>query len=409
MNNIVNLGLGINMLIRKTVGIFIILILVITPLLSCSLATSSIQSSSKKWTWIFYNDADFEGYDPTDDFAKEAYSSENLNIIILQDNNTSPAFLWYVDENHNKKLLEEMGEVNMGDYITLKNLVNYSKQNFPAERYFLSVYNHGMGWMGACIDDTNNDWLTMKEFQMALEETGGVDIICFTAPCLMGAIESTYELRNCADVYIGSEEVSGFIYWFDVIGDVCDLLNEKSSLSNIEIGQELISLIDENLDSSEIKKNYKAWETITMSAIDLKAMYNVSNNIDKLAKDLIYKINEKCFIRFRIKIIHYLTQSFSKVLDMEWSSNTIDVYDFAKKCSIFFNFDKIIKSDAEKLMQSIDEAVIANINGIKYPFAYGLTIYFPLFKIIYDPIYSDLDFANYTYWDEFLESYLRFK
>jgi len=29
-----------------------------------------------------------------------------------------------------------------------------------------------------------------------------------------GALESVYELRNCVDIYIGSEETSGYGHWW---------------------------------------------------------------------------------------------------------------------------------------------------------------------------------------------------
>jgi len=136
--------------------------------------------SRKNWTWMFYDDADFgEGHsDVIYQFAEEAYSSDNINVIVLQDSRFDSAKIWYIDENHNMSLLEELSELNMGDYATLKDFINYSKVNFPADRYFLSVYNHGMAWEGACIDDTNNDTLIMDEFQKALSEEDGVDIIC---------------------------------------------------------------------------------------------------------------------------------------------------------------------------------------------------------------------------------------
>ena len=141
-------------------------------------------------------------------------------------------------------------------------------------------------------------------------------------------------------------------------------------------------------------------------------MNNVSKYIDKLAKDLVCKINEKRLYRFRIKIIHYFTQSFG-FQKIEFARNTLDLYDFAKKCSIFFAFDSTINLNAKNLMKSIDEAVIANIHGIRYPRAYGLTIYFPFLKELYSsglPFYIDsdfgLDFTNDTHWDEFLELYL---
>ena len=55
----------------------------------------------------------------------------------------------------------------MGDYQTLSYFINYGKQNYPADRYLLWIYNHGGGWKGACMDDTNNDpLLTMDDFQV---------------------------------------------------------------------------------------------------------------------------------------------------------------------------------------------------------------------------------------------------
>ncbi len=63
------------------------------------------------------------------------------------------------------------------------------------------MYNHGGGCWDACIDETDNGWLTMDDIQKALEEAGGIDILMFNAPCLMGNLEAVYELRNVVNVY----------------------------------------------------------------------------------------------------------------------------------------------------------------------------------------------------------------
>ena len=140
-----------------------------------------IPSSNKEWTFMFYYDKDFEGrYDPLHDFVREAYSHDNLNIIVLQDTENGPAKMWYIDEHHHMNPLQEMGEINMGDYTTLSNFIKYGKENFPANRYIIDFFNHGGGWIGTCWDETSdNDYLSMNEIQMALEETRGVDIIMF--------------------------------------------------------------------------------------------------------------------------------------------------------------------------------------------------------------------------------------
>jgi len=84
-------------------------------------AEENTHSTVKKWTFMLYDDADFyHAYDPLYDFAKEAKPGENINLIVIQDAEHGPAKLWLIDENNNKQLLEELGEINMGDYSTLK-------------------------------------------------------------------------------------------------------------------------------------------------------------------------------------------------------------------------------------------------------------------------------------------------
>jgi len=48
----------------------------------------------------------------------------------------------------------------------------------------------------------------------------------------MGALESAYEMRNCVDIYIGSEDLSGYMYWNSIMGDICDLLDDSAALTD---------------------------------------------------------------------------------------------------------------------------------------------------------------------------------
>jgi hypothetical protein len=365
---------------------------------------SRINSSEKQWTIMFYDDADFYmAGDPLDSFASEAFSSGNINVLVLQDTEHGPATLWYIDENHSKIPLKEMGEVNMGNYTTLEDFVAFGKNNFSAQRYMIFFYDHGDGWLGACCDNNSgNDWLTMDEMQHALTEAGGVDVVCFSAPCLMGAIESAYELRNCTEIYIGSEELSGYIYWFYAIGDIYTVLNENTNISNIDLGKKIIESIGNNLHTLSRKDQ----RGVTMSAIDTSKMGNVASSIDQLAQDLAVNAERN---HVRIKLIRALTQPFANSkFNFLIKGSILDAYDFAKNCFTFYFFNKAIKTSAKQVMENIDEAVIANLMGISHPRAHGLTIYFPPNYSRYNNKYttSELDFTNDTQWDEFLEMYL---
>ena len=345
--------------------------------------------TGKNWTWLFYDDADFySAYDPLEDFAKEAYSGEHLDVIVLQDTNYGPAKIWYINENHEHVLLEEWGEVDMGDSQTLQDFLEYGKTNYPATRYILSMYDHGGGWRGACSDVTDNGWLTMNDMQQALTNTNGVDIICFTAPCLMGALESAYELRDCVDVYIGSEANSGYGYWwYGTIAGICNMLNNDPDLSNIGIGEQIIQLITNNTQ----------WpDSITMSAIRTDKIEELANSLDTIAHDFINNFNESFG---NVWSAYGNVQSFG-------SGYCIDTYDFAEEC-LLVETNQSICQHLENVKNCVSEVVIAECHGNEYPDANGLTIFFPdPTKYSYDSRYDDsgygLDFSQDTSWDEFL-------
>ena len=237
----------------------------------------------KKWTWIFYNDEDFQ---PTTSqvlgwFIDEAKSGENLNVLVLSDKHNTPAYMYYIDENHEAVLLEEMGELNMGNGNTLRNFINYAKERCPATRYLVSAYDHGMCWAGACEDGTSHgDRLTLNEFHSALSATGGTDIFCFTGPCVMANIEAVYELKDCVDLYIASEATSLYGWWNYIISDICDLLNQHPDTSIYAIGNAIIELIHDDSNRYEYQPLH------TMSAIDMSQVDNLASALDRFCSHM---------------------------------------------------------------------------------------------------------------------------
>ncbi|MBN2602642.1 MAG: hypothetical protein JXA91_00735 [Candidatus Thermoplasmatota archaeon] len=347
----------------------------------------------KNWTWLFYDDADFyQAYDPLNDFADETYSNDKMNVLVLQDKEYSGAKLWYIGQNHRTQLIQDMGEINMGSNKTLYDFIMYCKEYYPADRYILSFYNHGGGWYGACVDNTDNDILSMNEIQDAIGSAGGVDLVLFTAPCLMGALESAYELRDCIDVYIGSEEYSGYGHWFGTIEDICNLITSNVDISNYELGQQIITFISYN-------SNWK--NSLTMSAVRTDKMDELASAINVTAEDF----------------INYRTESYDKFWNLYDSIQSfgdgfcIDFYHFAQTCANADFCEKIIQ-DLDLVMSSLKESIIAESHGDDYPNANGLTIYFPnplqlLYNQLYDKSDYGLDFSADTQWDEFVKSYLK--
>lgn len=354
-------------------------------------------SQADKWTWMFYSDSDFVGYVPMEDFAEEAYSGKNLDVIILQDF-LFPMFhssIYYIDENHNLVFQGDWGEVNMGNYKTLKKFILYCKNNYPADRYFLSVYNHGAAWQGACADRTNlNDILTMNEFQKGLNESGGVDILCFTGACNMGNVECVYELRELVDVYIGSEDGNGYgMGWHGIIDDICSILNSPENYSNIEIGEQIIQLVEDN----ELHPEHR--EITTVSAMRTDTISDLAYAIDLLS--VVFSANITDYFN-DIKASHRKTRSFGNSL--------LDIYDFVYNYREINDLDETLYNILGDIMCEVDNAVIAEWHGKKRSDSHGLTIYFPIRKFDnitkYHEKWYGLDFPQDTNWDEFLRLYI---
>ncbi len=353
--------------------------------------------TAKKWAFLLYDDSEFEGFDPLNDFVDEACSNENLNIIVLQDSNYYNPRIWYIDENHQKQQLKNMKEVNMGDYQTLRDFLDYAKRKCSAEKYILSFYDHGYGWEGACIDVTSNhDRLTMDEMQAALTDAGGVDMVCFSAPCRMGALESVYELRNCTEVYIGSEESSGYIWWWYPMRDICETLKQNPDIAILELAEIIIQSI--YLHSFDWRSYSNA--DLTMSAIRTDKMGEVIHAVDALSTDLTNQMNESYSL---------FNQVYSDVLSLGYG-RSLDAYDLFEKCHSTTS-NAALRSKLERVIQALSDAVFAECHGSNMENAHGLSIYFPDFSQVgYKTFYGDpsygLDFSADTHWDEFLDAYL---
>jgi hypothetical protein len=53
-----------------------------------------------------------------------------------------------------KNAFADLGEVNMGSGESLRDFVKFCQQQYPADHYFLIIWDHGQGWRGI-----NKDWL----------------------------------------------------------------------------------------------------------------------------------------------------------------------------------------------------------------------------------------------------------
>lgn len=218
----------------------------------------------KAWTLLFYDDADFPGgFDPFEDLRATFAETPDVNVLVLRDRYEGPACLYRVDGSHQAVVLKDLGEVDMGSADTLRAFTTYAKEHFPSERTLVAFYNHGGGWAGACEDATSGRTLSMDALRRGLAPLGSVDLLCFTAPCLMGSLEAVYEVRDVARCYVGSENRSGFALWEDALPWLMATLKARPGTPTEDLARGLVAEV-----ASHVRRVQRMFEpTFTLSAV----------------------------------------------------------------------------------------------------------------------------------------------
>jgi hypothetical protein len=221
-------------------------------------------SPERKWTLMVYLDADnnLESAGIQDLNEMETVgSSDSLAIVVQMDRipgydssncNWTETRRYFVTkdndtENINSDLLENMGELNMGDNATLSLFVEWAVQTFPAQHYSLILWDHGglcaMG-PGVCWDDTSNEeCLTMPGIKAAFAHIYSavgekIDVLAFDV-CLMGMIEVAYQMRDYVGYMVGSEETepnNGYPY-----DTILTDLSTSPSMSSAQVAATIVA------------------------------------------------------------------------------------------------------------------------------------------------------------------------
>jgi hypothetical protein len=211
----------------------------------------------------------------------------------------------------------------------------------------------------------------------------------------MGAIESVYELREEVDVYIGSQELSGFAHWHGIFDEICAILNNSASLTNDDIAVQIIQLVEAN--------DYWIDPYKTMSAVKASAVVDVVGHVNAFSQ---YAISNMW------TMFDELVEARGRTWEMGadyMEAEEVDLYDFALQYGAVGS-DPAALQHAQNLTSALDAAILAECHGTAQLGAYGLSIYFADSIDDYNSSYTtvDLDILNDTQWDEFLNLFLNY-
>ena len=376
--------------------------------LSSYLASNSPFIPVKLWTFAVYMDADnsLGGYDESNLEQMEGIgSTEDVNVVVEDDSDISTTERYYVSQN-NLIPLSELGELDMSRVSTLEDFGRWVKSEFPADHYFIVIWDHGLGFESIYAysptrdllqDKTNgDDIMSVPDFALALKNISSelgkkIDIVGIDA-CLMNMLEVAYEIRNTSNFLVGSEgsePAEGWPYY-----NVLEYLVSHPTDSPKTISSKVVELYTDAYRDS--------YET-TQSAIDLSKVENLASSLNNLTLAIINQWNSYAVSYSFKNTIFSAVQRFTV---SDGDESYADLGSFLEEIEKNDNMTLDIKDSATLVYTNLKTAVVANgYSGYQNGQINGLTIWYPDINIFNEQIehYRQLEFARDTNWDEFLE------
>lgn len=276
---------------------------------------------------------------------------------------------------------------------------------------------------GILFDDDNKCYLSNKDLKYALAQITSpsilnkkIDCLGFDA-CFMQMLEVAYQVKDYASYMIGSEELELAKGWnYEYIFK--KLLNQNS-----KTGKELATDIVDGF--GEYYKDRTQF--YTQASVDLSKVSLIKENNDKITELLednlriygkrmisaIGKARKSCLqfsAKFYIDLYSFYKHLALKVLAEEGigknpnASKDINLLAYDEGFLRSRGYDKSVTDLIMALkegMRLIDIAVIKNTTSNYFSEAKGLSIYFPVTKVI-DHSYGNNDFATESLWQRFL-------
>jgi len=357
----------------------------------------AIVENEPEWTYMLYMGADSnlngglsqEIYDEKYDFANKdlaeieaAVYSNEVNVIIFIDylnTDDGSAGLYSLTKDGIIKL-EDISEPNTGQKENLTYLIDYSKENFPANRYVLGLWGHGDGWRLEPADDkrmiapdytSNDDGLNLYELEEGIldSQLGKIDLIAFDA-CLMGGIETSYQLENLCDYIVFSPELTP-TDGFDYEG----ILNYLMYNYNEDTEDIAKKVVDINMSSYAEGGSQYEEETIEAVVYSVAKQEKLSFLLDKFDKVFNLLVENPSLLE-EVEALRYQAGAMEKDYVLEYSKNYthsdrsfyVDFGDLFEKMKNIETIDPDLAIDIDELLAAYNEYIIyaKYQNGLYY-------------------------------------------
>ncbi|MED4570041.1 GNAT family N-acetyltransferase [Brevibacillus agri] len=292
---------------------------------------------------------------------------------------------WLVQKNR-LELIQDIGSRDMDSKDTLQDFIQWGVDAFPAKKYVLVFWGHGLGAVDGYGGDEAYGHKKMKlpVMQSALhdayQKTGvKFGLIGFDA-CKMAGLEVAYALRQYGEYMVAAVDYTNKNGWD--YQAVFQTLNQRPDISPVDLAEVIaVSYRNHSLQNQED-------EDLQQSVIRLSKVEEVVKEVDLFSKKLVDLLPQP--------------QTFSQLADARnRAENYADEADMVDLADFSAYIGQTIRNDegAEKIARAVEQAVVSNMKSPEHPKGKGISIYFPAedkarFQEKAD-IYQQIDFSPY--------------
>ena len=276
---------------------------------------------------------------------------------------------------------------NDADMGSTANLVRFAKRGlrkFPAKKVALVVWNHGAGRLGIAYDDVSQNHMEVDQLGRALAQVKQalghkIDVFA-TDACLMQMAAVAYELKDSANVIVGSEEtIPGDSYPYDtILGPLA---------ADPAMDAEALGAVMVNAYGAHYRDN------VTLSAMRTAALPGFLNLVNAWVTAV--DADPKALAAATSKDVVNATYNFAM-------KDSKDLYDYLGNVNRKLAAGSAARNAGSRLQSYIANSLLITATAMpSLPQAHGLSIYIPAMR--YNSAnYEKLAFARDSLWDDFL-------
>ncbi len=377
---------------RLTAGAAVLTLVAGVAGASSAAAPAAAPQGGKDWTMMVYAVGDTSNVSElmVQNLTQlaELPDADNVNVVVLVDlpERTDPgapvstlpgldqfttAKLLVLDDNRFNEV-RDLGEISMGRPDTLASFIEEAADRFPADKYALTLFDHGGGNTGGYVDTgpPNTTAMTIPDIRagmaagLARAGLKSFDLL-YHAACLMSSYETASALAPLAKTMAGSEEL---MIQYPLSAQGFPVLAQNGSAQ--DVGEALIDGYRQLLDDIATQGGQSYRDMAAMSIVGGDEIQRLDTAIESFAQVAVAHMDQ-----IATEVARARGKSLEFVVGYDvGSADLIDLGDFLRNLD---NLPPEVEVARDAAFAALEASVSAQVLGRATEQATGLNVFLP--------------------------------